>query len=146
MAGVAISGRALVLEEDASEWWMYGVRPSAIAEFGQTPQETALRFRERYKRVLYDFAIDAADFNEFKREVQRFFDENESAIEQQWSDAFKLIREGVVNPEEPFSRLPRKRPEVNAPEITIIAIDPSAVSPSYNLPEGFEDHPELLAA
>ena len=36
LAGITLSGRALMIKEN-DEWWMYGVRPGAIAETGKTP-------------------------------------------------------------------------------------------------------------
>ena len=35
LAGITLSGRALMRQEDGA-WWMYGVRPAAIAEYGET--------------------------------------------------------------------------------------------------------------
>ena len=149
LACVEISGRALMIQEagEDDEWWMYGVRPSAIAENGKTPQETSFRFRERYKRVLYDFATDAADIDQLETEVREFFNDSEETIERQWTDAFRLIHEGDVEPEEPFASLPKKSPEQNEPEISVVEIEPSKSSPSDNLPPSvFQEHPELLAA
>lgn len=144
LASVVVSGRALMTKEDG-KWWMYGVRPSAIAETGQTPQETALRFRERYRRLLYDFVGKADGISDFTEEVQVFFNEKEPAIEKQWSESFKLIREGRVKPEAPFSKLPKERPEENEPTVSIEEIEPSSLSPEDNIPKGFAE-PELLAA
>src|SRR5437899_788944 len=56
LAGVTLSGRALMRKEDDGKWWMYGVRPAAIAESGNSPEDTFLRFRTRYKETLLDIA------------------------------------------------------------------------------------------
>src|SRR5437773_2171380 len=72
LAGITLSGRALMeLEQD--RWCIYGVRPGAIAESGITPQEAFLRFRNRYKEVLFDIAEEYRAFDKFKEEVEQFF-------------------------------------------------------------------------
>ena len=72
LAGVTVTGRALITREDG-KWWMYGVRPAGIAETGNTPNETFLSFRQRYSAVLFDIAAEAETFEAFKEEVERFF-------------------------------------------------------------------------
>src|SRR5271155_3591794 len=72
LAGITLSGRALMRQEDGT-WWMYGVRPSAIAESGETIDEAFSRFRNRYKEVLFDMAQENHDFNQFKTAVEEFF-------------------------------------------------------------------------
>lgn len=145
LAGVKVSGRALMLEED-SEWWMYGVRPAAIAETGKTPEETSLKFRESYTKVLFDFASDAKDFENFEAEVHRFFNERETEIETAWEQAFQLIRNGEVTPEPPFSLLPRTAPEARQPTVNVIRIEnTNLISASENAVPKYEI-PEKIAA
>ena len=72
LVGITLSGRALMQKEDG-KWWMYGVRPAAIAESGTTPQEAFQNFRTRYKEVLFDIAEEQRTFATFKKEVERFF-------------------------------------------------------------------------
>src|ERR1700756_2007962 len=54
LAGVTLSGNALLCREEDGKWWFYGVRPGAISECGTTPEEAFLRFRNTYKNLLFD--------------------------------------------------------------------------------------------
>ena len=140
LASVTVSGRALMLEEDG-RWWMYGVQPAAIADVGDTPQESANRFRERYKTVLFDFSEEAPTFDAFKSEVESFFNQAESEISELWQNAFKRIRSGEVKPEKPFTELPQKAPEEQESVITVLSVDPRSLSPNDNVLDT-----ELIAA
>jgi hypothetical protein len=144
MAGVVVSGRALMYLED-DEWWMYGVQPAAIAECGGTPREAVASFRERYLKVLFDFASEATRFDAFKAEVERFFNQKDDETAAEWQKAFELIRSGQVVPKEPFSSLPKQAPEARQPEIKVALIEPSLVSPADNMLDRYEI-PEQIAA
>ena len=65
LAGITLAGRALMRNEDG-QWWMYGVRPAGIAESGGTIDEAFLRFRNRYKEVLFDLAEENKTFDSFR--------------------------------------------------------------------------------
>ena len=132
LGSVTVSGRALMLKED-DQWWMYGVQPAAIADSGNTPQESANQFRERYRTVLFDFAEEAQTFDAFKSEVERFFNQSESEISELWQNAFERIRSGEVKPEKPFSALPKKAPEEQESFITVLSVDPRSLSPENNV-------------
>ncbi len=121
LAGVTISGRALMTKEkdDDKPWWMYGVRPGGIAETGATPGETFAHFRERYRAVLFDLAIEADSFVSFHREVEAFFHGHDAEEEKEWSEAFKLIRAGEVEPEHPFCELRRESPETRPTSVSV---------------------------
>ena len=121
LAGITLSGRAL-MEEDAGDWWMYGVRPGAIAESGATPQEAYLRFKNRYKEVLFDFANEASTFEAFKEEIERFFRQPDPEEEQRWEDALNVIRAGKEVPQ-PFLNLPRQTPEERPSSISVVRLD-----------------------
>jgi len=120
LAGVTLSGRALMRQEDGV-WWMYGVRPAPIAESGGTIDEAFSRFRNRYKEVLFDFAQEVRDFDHFKACVEQFFYEpdKDSEDEQLWEQALKAIRNANCAPPEPFAKLPREVPESKPSQITI---------------------------
>lgn len=107
LAGVAISGRALMVHEGEDGWWLYGVTPAGIAASGDTPPEAHVAFRNAYREVLFDAAADAEDFAAFKSEVERFFSEPDAEEESRWNAAALAIRSGEVAPEAYFSDLPR---------------------------------------
>ncbi len=112
LAGVTLSGRALMVKEGENEWCVYGVRPAAIAETGTTPQEAYLRFRNRYKDVLFDISGESKNFEDFRRETERFYYEPDAQEEQRWEEAFQNLRCGKVVPQEAFvCALPKENPE-----------------------------------
>jgi len=122
LAGITLSGRALMRQEDG-KWWMYGVRPGGIAECGETIEETFLRFRNRYREVLFDIAQESSTFKEFRAEVRRFFSEVDAEDEQLWEGALKAIRTTHAPPPEPFTRLPRESPESKPSRIVVARLD-----------------------
>jgi hypothetical protein len=122
LAGVTLSGRALMVHEDEA-WWIYGVRPGALAETGQTPQEAFLRFRNTYKTVLFDIAAESEDFDGFKRETERFYHEPDNEEERRWVEAFQDLRSGKVQPEAPFTSLPMEPPETRPTQIAVERLD-----------------------
>lgn len=140
LAGVTLSGRALMVRENDREWWLYGVCPGSIAETGATPQETYLRFRTRYREILFDIAAEAPDFKSFKYELERFFVVDQSE-EGRWMEAFQAIRSGKLEPEAPFAELPKARPESWPCKVEIQRLDEAKqfrasdnVSDAYALP------------
>ncbi len=124
LAGVTLSGRALMIKE-GEEWWVYGVRPGAIAEHGTTPQETFLRFKDRYRTVLFDMAEEFKDFEAFRREVERFYYEPDEEEERRWNDAVEGLRSGNVTPAPPFSELPKEPPQNRPAQVTVERLDTS---------------------
>ena len=138
LVGITLSGRALMVNED-EKWWMYGVRPGAIAESGESPQEAFLRFRNRYKKVLFDVAGERRTFDAFKAEVERFFYEPDFEEERRWEDAVTKIRSCNLTPPPPFHDLPREKPERRPSQISVERLDlPSRrFMPSDNVPDTF---------
>ena len=144
LAGVTLSGRALMRREDDGKWWMYGVRPAALAESGNTVEEAFLHFRSRYKEVLFDMAQEANSFDDFRKEVESFFYEVDVDAEDErlWENALKAIRAGNVTPPDEFSRLERKSPESTPSQITIEQLNDTGkrfvasdnVRDSYSIP------------
>ncbi len=124
LSGITLSGRALMREEDG-KWWMYGVRPAAIAECGSTIEEAFLRFRNRYKEVLFDLAQENVTFDDFKAAVERFFYEADKDNEDEcsWEQGLKAIRAGSCAPPKPFDNLPREAPETKPSQITVERLD-----------------------
>jgi hypothetical protein len=120
LAGITLSGRALMRQEDG-KWWMYGVRPAAIADAGDTIDEAFSRFRARYKEVLFDLAQEKPTFDDFKAAVEQFFYEvdEDSEDEHLWEEALKGIRTAKCEPPAPFDKLPREAAESKPSQITV---------------------------
>jgi len=122
LARITLSGRTLMRLEDDGKWWMYGVRPAAIAESGCTIDEAFLRFRQAHTEVLFDIAQESKNFDEFRTEVERFFNEGD-VDEKAWEDALKAVRGGHTPPPEPFSNLPRQSPDSRPVRIEVERLD-----------------------
>lgn len=138
LVGITVSGRALMVQEDA-RWWMYGVRPGAIAESGETPQEGFLRFRNRYTQILFDIASECRTFETLKQEVERFFYEPDRVEERRWEDALTAIRAGDFSPPPPFNELPTVIAETRPSQITVERLDEKnrRFMPSDNVPDTY---------
>ena len=125
LAGITMSGRALMRKEDDGKWWMYGVRPAGLAGSGNTIEEAFLNFRGRYSEVLFDIAQENRNFRNFKNEVDRFFNEADADNEDErlWENALAAIRNGNIALPQPFANLPRESPEKKPSQITVERLD-----------------------
>ena len=139
LAGVTVTGKALIAKEDG-QWWMYGVRPAGIAETGKTPDETFLHFRERYRYVLFDIAGECETFDQFRKEVEKFFYEADTDEERRWLEAHLEIRSGKITPEEPFAGLKKEAPETRPAGISVVNLDneqQQRLMPTDNIPDTY---------
>jgi hypothetical protein len=126
VAGVALDGRALLVDE-GDGFWMYGVNPGGVAAGGDSAAAAQSEFRTRYKFVLFDFAAEAASFEDFRREVERFLNQTNEENEAAWKQAVAGVRSGRVSAD----WLPRKKAESQiAVHVTLIENpDPSVNEP-----------------
>lgn len=122
LAKITLAGRTLMRKEEDGKWWMYGVHPAAIAESGCTIDEAFLRFRQAYKEVLFDFAHDSQNFDEFRSEVEQFFNQGDGDADL-WESVLRTIRSENIAPQEPFAKLPRESPEARPPRIEVERLD-----------------------
>jgi hypothetical protein len=93
---VSLHGRALLVDE-GDGFWMYGVKPGAIAAGGATPGEAQSEFRQIYTSVLFDIAAEAANFEDFKAQVEQFFFVSDEATAAEWEAAVADVRQGRVD-------------------------------------------------
>jgi hypothetical protein len=139
LARITMSGRALMREEDDGKWWMYGVRPAAIAASGDNIDEAFRHFRTAYWEILADVAQESSNFDEFKGKVKRFFEENDADNDDErlWEASLSAIRGASGDPPAPFSKLPRRSPEQNPSFIKVERVDAEAkdvrLTPSENV-------------
>ena len=140
LARITTSGRALMRQEDG-KWWMYGVRPAAIAASGDNIDEAFCQFRAAYWEILADMAQENSTFDEFDNKVKRFFNESDADDEDErlWEAALGAIRGGSCEPPAPFSKLPRRSPEQQPSFIRVERVDAEAkdirLTPSENVPD-----------
>jgi len=141
LARITMSGRTLMRKEDDGKWWMYGVRPAAIAASGDNIDEAFRQFRAAYWGVLADMAEESSTFDEFESRVRRFFEENDADNEDErlWEAALASIRGACCEPPAPFSKLPRSSPEQSPSFIRVERVDAEAkdtrLTPSENVPD-----------
>jgi hypothetical protein len=95
-AGVAVDGRALLVEDEEGAWF-YGVEPGGIAGHGATAQEAHQDFRAGYRSVLSDLADEATSFEDFQRLAHGFLSTVNRPNEAQWREAVERVRAGEVN-------------------------------------------------
>lgn len=95
VAGVAVHGRALLVQEEDG-FWMNGVNPGALAAGGKTPAEAQAAFREAYRSVLFDLAHVADSYETFRGEVEAFFSQSDEPTTQEWEQAVQDVRQGRV--------------------------------------------------
>lgn len=96
VAGVSISGRALLTQESDSEFWCEGINPGGFAAQGSTYAEAFNAFGEEYLKVLFDIAADSANYDAFQEGVQAFFDNPSPTLLTDWDAAVDAVRRGEL--------------------------------------------------
>lgn len=93
-ATVETTGRALCVRE-GKEFIMTGVEPGGLAASGDTTESAGHAFRRMFTEVLFDFALDAATFQDFKNGVEGFVNETSPAALEEWDAAVADARRRV---------------------------------------------------
>jgi hypothetical protein len=133
IARIVATGRALAAE-DLDGWWMYGVNPGAMAVPGKSLNEAHLELREAFRKVLLDFASDAANFKAFKNAVEKFFAATNVPNEHDWLDAVRNVRNGELK----LDDLPRV--DAGSPyRISVMQAEPKPATPEI------EEQPRIAA-
>lgn len=132
VAGVAVEGRALLKKEDDGTWWVYGVEPGGISDYGATEIEAYQSFRQSFREVLHDSAALTNTFEAFRADVGGLCAQRNDAWEREWLEAREAIRSGALTPEgELLSGLPRQTKDVRS-KTMIVRLDEAAISPKDN--------------
>lgn len=90
---IHLKGRALVSEE-GDGWWISGVNPGGVAGGGLSFSSAFSDFRRRIKALCIDFLSESQDFDSFKRELELFFNEEDTVSPSEWEDAREAVRSG----------------------------------------------------
>ena len=98
IARVAVSGRALLTDEDG-EFWVEGVNPGGFAASGKSPNEALAEFSTAFRAVLFDIASEATSFEELRAEVRKFFADTNVPALREWEEAVRQVRAGQVEAE-----------------------------------------------
>jgi len=138
LAGVAVNGRALLVRDDEDGYSMYGVNPGGMCAGGADVGEAQRAFREEHRKILFDIAADAENFEEFKAEAERFFDETNERMLLDWNKAVQQVRAGQVEAD----WLQRVDSDKARLLIEVTSLPAEHLQPSFNTP----DEKPLLAA
>jgi hypothetical protein len=95
-ARIAVSGRALLVDEDG-ELWVEGINPGGFSAKGASPGEALAEFCSAFRAVLLDIASGAGSFQELKDEVQKFFEETNVPALRDWEEAVQRVRSGQLD-------------------------------------------------
>lgn len=139
LAGVAVHGRALLVQDDETGCWMHGVNPGGLSAGGTDPGDAQRAFRETYRTILFDISDGAADFDEFKAEVERFFNEVSESLLSRWTEAVHAVRAGEVHAE----WLGRVRSDTAPLSIEVVPLSLEELQPAVNEPD---EEPALASA
>lgn len=93
LADIAVHGRLLAAEEDGT-WWMYGVNPGGLAAPGSSRPAAYIEFRKTLMQVLFDMALEATNFYDFRKKAKKFFEETNEPTLAEWEEARKQVRAG----------------------------------------------------
>jgi hypothetical protein len=137
IAAISAMGRGLIVkegEEGDNRWWFYGVQPGGLAESGVTPDEARLRFVQALRNFFADMASRATSYEAFAEEAKAFFCEIDTTDDERWKSAVELLRSGV-QPDSPFSEMPRKQAETECAFATLKVGDQVVATPNLNSSE-----------
>lgn len=95
IADVEICGRVLA-EMEAEGIWLYGVQPGAFAVEAPTLAQAGPAMTARLSEIFIDVAEEVATFADFKAEVERFFQETDDDILQEWTRAVEAVKSGQL--------------------------------------------------
>ncbi|HEX7185978.1 MAG TPA: hypothetical protein VF756_29405 [Thermoanaerobaculia bacterium] len=121
-ARVAVSGRALLMDENG-EFWVEGINPGGFSAKGANPGEALAEFCSAFRAVLLDIASGAGSFQELKDEVQKFFEETNAPALRDWEEAVQRVKSGQLDAE-----WLNKRPAETRLSIEVVEVSQPAVT------------------
>ena len=128
LADIEAQGRVLAVRdpEEEGKVWMNGVQPGGIAEGGKSQRKAYRAFKNIYKSVLFDIALEAKNFNEFKLETEKFFAQVCRPIEEEWWNAVKQVRK------ERYTEEGLRKKSAKKTEVKITVTDVKQFTPEHN--------------
>jgi hypothetical protein len=127
-ARVEITGHAVLCEESADSFWLFGVQPGGIAGGGKDWSEARRAFKESYLSVLFDIALDSATYDAFKNGVEQFFAAVNEPNRETWEMALDNVRR---NPAE-LEGCSTVRAEDHPPVLRIAMLDQRSMNARIN--------------
>jgi hypothetical protein len=143
LAEIAMQGRLLATPE-VEGVWLHGVNPGALAVGAATLSDANTELRNTLTRLFIDFAEQSATFDAFRERVITYFNESDAQSAQEWEEARKQVRAGVVPVPD---GLPRKTAETDTKTSVQVNIKTAeAVTPQDNIFVQQDTKPVLAAA
>jgi len=128
-AFVSADGRALLQQERDGTHWLYGVYPGGIAGGGKEIAEAARDLKKRYLSVLFDIAEEALTFEDFKAQVEGFFNDVNDPVARDWEGAHARVKRGQLL----LDDLPKIAAETRPPKVEVVLVrNEDAQASQYN--------------
>lgn len=109
LAAVTVTGRVLCVREQKGEYWMYGVEPGGIADWGSTPELAHIAFKRAFHAALIDIAGEAGDPEQFTAAVRQFVTTINEPTATMWEAAVQGVKSSSVHAPE-LERWPSTTP------------------------------------
>lgn len=128
IAGVMMSGRALLEEED-NEVWISGVAPVGITGGGPSRDDAFAEYRKRWVSVLFDIAADAESFSDFQAQCSEFLTSSLPHLTEEWELALREVRKKKYTDATLRTESADKQPVHHE----IVELEPSSFTPGDNV-------------
>lgn len=138
VADVTMTAKVLATVE-ADGVWLNGVQPGAMAAGGDTVEQAHLKLRESLRLLMVDFATESANFDEFRLNVESFFNQTDVETMAEWDDALvavRALRTGALG-------LPEWKAEDHQPIVMVTLRRTVELLPTMNVP-AFECAPTAV--
>ena len=141
LADVEAQGRVLCVCEDG-EVWMNGVQPGGIAATGKNKNKAYAAFKNAYKTVLFDIALEVEDFDTFKSEAEAFFYQVCDPTAEEWWEAVRRVKKTK------YAKEGLRKKSAKGTEVTIAVQNVEHFTPENNVVDAEDPWHEqaLLAA
>lgn len=107
-------GNALMTTEKTGGYWINGVQPGGMSEYGKTVKEALYNFKKAFHNILLDIAGYSANDDDFKKEVIVFFDSIDKKELKSWEEARKIIKTENIKLNKDISLLRKETKKLKA--------------------------------
>jgi hypothetical protein len=134
LADVDMRGKALLTmkgdaEEGESPCWIDGVKPGDLAAGGETLREAHAELQQTVFEILSDIAGECPTFDDFRTEVEAYFEAVDVEDAGKWDEALEAVRKGECGAE--FLKLDRL-PASDARSVKVTLIEPREMTADLN--------------
>jgi hypothetical protein len=107
-ARVAVSGRALLIDE-GREMWVESVNPGGLAAQGRNLGEALAKLGSAFRSLLHGLACEAESFGHFRSQVEGLFAATSPVTVRDWEAAVQQVKSGQLGADW-LSRRPAESP------------------------------------